>query len=231
MSITSNLESILQSIEEAKKNSDDPQKEVQLVVVSKNHDLDEIDLVHQAGIRIFGENRVQELLDKIGRNSHSDIKWHLIGHLQSNKVRQIISHVALIHSLDSLSLAKEIEKRAAKEAIEIDALLQVNIAKETQKYGIAEEEVRPFLENMHAFPHLRIKGLMFIAPNAENKDDVRPYFKRMKELFEALKAYENHQIDMQWLSMGMSHDFIEAIEEGSNMVRIGSAVFKDGNEG
>lgn len=231
MSIENNLNNIHTKIEEAKKRSDQPNRDVQLVVVSKNHSLEEIDRVHHSGIRIFGENRVQELLDKIEGNSHSDIEWHLIGHLQSNKVRQIIAHVTLIHSLDSLSLAKEIEKRAAKDSRQVQALLQVNMAQEAQKYGMPEEEVQPFLDNLHQFPHLMIKGLMFIAPNAADKEDVRPYFKRMKKLFDALKELNHPQVEMRWLSMGMSHDFVEAIEEGSNMVRIGSAVFTEGDEG
>ena len=155
-----------------------------------------------------------------------NITWHVIGHLQTNKVRQIIDEVSMIHSLDRLSLAEEIEKRASAREKVIEVLIQVNIADEEQKFGMSKEEVPVFLEKMQDFPHLKVMGLMLIAPNYENKEDVRPIFKEMYTLFSEMKEKKLSHVEMKYLSMGMSGDYRIAVEEGANMVRIGSAIFK-----
>ena len=171
---------------------------------------------------------MQELLPKIdalAEAGDSDIEWHLIGHLQKNKVRQVVGKVALIQSVDSIGLLQEIEKRAAQHDCDVDILLQVNVAGEEQKSGIAYEDIDAFVAEMPNMPHVFLKGLMFIAPNLENKDDLRPYFKKMNDKFNELKTKNIDHVEMQWLSMGMSGDYDVAVSEGANMVRIGSAVF------
>ena len=200
--------------------------EVKLVAVSKYHTIDEVKEAYNDGQRVFGENRVQELLPKIeAMSDKGDVEWHLIGHLQKNKVRQVVDKVAMIESVDSIGLLEEIEKRAAQNDCQIDILLQVNVAEEEQKSGISFEDIDAFVAAMPECKHVFLKGLMFIAPNLENKDDLRPYFKKMNDKFQALKQNENEHVQMQWLSMGMSGDYEYAIEEGANIVRIGSAVF------
>lgn len=226
LSIAENLSAIRKNIEAAQEKSPHNMGDVKLVVVSKHHNTDEIREAMAAGITEFGENRVQELLPKVEELAEEPLTFQLIGHLQTNKVRQIVDKVDMIQSLDSAKLAKEIEKRAAKIDRIIDVLVQVNMAGEEQKYGMAPDEVLPFLEDIRNYPHLHVQGLMFIAPNFEDKDDVRPYFAKMRELFFTIKEKNIPNVEMKWLSMGMSGDYMTAIEEGANMVRIGSAVFK-----
>lgn len=228
MSIAQNLETIHQHIAAdcALRHSDNGA--VKLIAVSKYHTVDEIKEAYKDGQRSFGENRVQELLPKIDALAEAgatDIEWHLIGHLQKNKVRQVVGKVALIQSVDSIGLLEEIEKRAVQHDCNVDILLQVNVAKEEQKSGIALEDVDAFVAEMPKMSHVFLKGLMFIAPNLENKDDLRPYFKTMYEKFQELKQQTIAHVDMKWLSMGMSGDYEVAVSEGANMVRIGSAVF------
>lgn len=230
MSIAENLKRIGAQIELAKGKSQNPSRRVDLVAVSKTHSPEEILLAQQAGAKAFGENRVQELADKMDKLADHDLSWHFIGHLQTNKVRQIIKGVALVHSLDRPSLAKELNKRAQQEDRILPALVQVNMAGEAQKHGMAPADVIPFLEGIDAFPALRVEGLMFMAPNAENKEEVRPYFRQMKDLFDTIAERSLPQVSMTHLSMGMSGDFHIAIEEGATMVRIGRAVFQDSLE-
>lgn len=224
MQIKNNLDNIRTTI--CKTFQDKNESDVTVVAVSKHHPVEEIMEAYQAGQRIFGENRVQELLPKIEATSHiADIKWHLIGHLQKNKVRQIVGKVDLIQSVDSIELANEIEKRAALSDCNVNILLQVNVAHEEQKHGIEFDEIDDFLSQRGQWPHLYIKGLMFIAPNLENKEDLKPYFLKLKQKFDSLKSMEDAHLKMEWLSMGMSGDYLTAIKYGANMVRIGSAIF------
>ena len=225
MSIQENINKILQNIEEAKILAPFPEP-VTLVAVTKFQDVEKLRELRKTGQCIFGENRVQELLTKVEPLRDENITWHVIGHLQTNKVRQIIDEVSMIHSLDRLSLAEEIEKRASAREKVIEVLIQVNIADEEQKFGMSKEEVPVFLEKMQDFPHLKVMGLMLIAPNYENKEDVRPIFKEMYTLFSEMKEKKLSHVEMKYLSMGMSGDYRIAIEEGANMVRIGSAIFK-----
>ncbi len=225
MSIQENINKILQNIEEAKILAPFPEP-VTLVAVTKFQDVEKLRELRKTGQCIFGENRVQELLTKVEPLRDENITWHVIGHLQTNKVRQIIDEVSMIHSLDRLSLAEEIEKRASAREKVIEVLIQVNIADEEQKFGMSKEEVPVFLEKMQDFPHLKVMGLMLIAPNYENKEDVRPIFKEMYTLFSEMKEKKLSHVEMKYLSMGMSGDYRIAVEEGANMVRIGSAIFK-----
>lgn len=228
MSIAENLETIHENIKRVCQTRTADSGEVRLVAVSKYHTVDEIKEAYADGQRVFGENRVQELLPKIealAEAGDTDIQWHLIGHLQKNKVRQIVDKVAMIESVDSIGLLEEIEKRAAQHDCEVNILLQVNVAQEEQKSGIAFEEIDAFVDAMPKMPHVYLKGLMFIAPNLENKDDLRPYFKKLYDKFCELKAKDIDHVEMRWLSMGMSGDYEVAVSEGANMVRIGSAVF------
>ena len=225
MSIQENINKILQNIEEAKILAPFPEP-VTLVAVTKFQDVEKLRELRKTGQCIFGENRVQELLTKVEPLRDENITWHVIGHLQTNKVRQIIDEVSMIHSLDRLSLAEEIEKRASAREKVIEVLIQVNIADEEQKFGMSKEEVPVFLEKMQDFPHLKVMGLMLVAPNYENKEDVRPIFKEMYTLFSEMKEKKLSHVEMKYLSMGMSGDYRIAVEEGANMVRIGSAIFK-----
>ena len=225
MSIQENINKILQNIEEAKILAPFPEP-VTLVAVTKFQDVEKLRELRKTGQCIFGENRVQELLTKVEPLRDENITWHVIGHLQTNKVRQIIDEVSMIHSLDRLSLAEEIEKRASAREKVIEVLIQVNIADEEHKFGMSKEEVPVFLEKMQDFPHLKVMGLMLIAPNYENKEDVRPIFKEMYTLFSEMKEKKLSHVEMKYLSMGMSGDYRIAVEEGANMVRIGSAIFK-----
>lgn len=227
MSIKDNLDIIHKRMAKALAKSAEPERALELLVVSKQRSLEEIQLVYDAGARLFGENRVQELTLKLDSSWPEDLAWHYIGPLQTNKVRHIVGEVELIHSLDRERLAKEISKRAQNHGIDVRALLQVNMAAEEQKQGFAPEDVLPFLESMESFPGLFVDGLMFMAPNTEDKEEVRPYFRQMKELFDTIAESSLPQVRMQHLSMGMSGDYPIAIEEGATIVRIGSAVFID----
>lgn len=197
--------------------------EVTLVAVSKTVDVDQVDQAALLGIQDFGENRVPELLRK--QQAFPELRWHMIGRLQTNKVKDLIGKTVLIHSLDRWSLARELNRRAQLAQTTVDALVQVNIAGEEQKGGLAPEDVESFLSSLGELPALRIKGLMTMAPEASNAEEVRPVFREMKELKLKLLKRQYDYVDLKYLSMGMSQDFEVAVEEGSNMVRIGSAIF------
>lgn len=201
-------------------------KEVTLVAVSKTKPVEDILELYQLGQRDFGENYVQELVDKQAQLP-KDIRWHFIGHLQSNKVKYIAPFVHLIHGVDSASLVKEINKQAQKNGRIIDVLLQVFIASEETKYGLDENELVSIVEGFGKaeFGNVRVVGLMGMASFTENLTIVRTEFKKLKQLFDSLPSTGNVNIKPQFLSMGMSADYPIAIEEGSNMVRIGSLLF------
>lgn len=187
-----------------------------LIAVSKTHPVDKIQIIYNEGIRDFGENKVQELLQKIDKLP-KDIRWHMIGHLQTNKVKGIIDKVYLIHSVDSVKLANTIDKEAKKKNIKVDILLEINIANEESKYGFNIKELDNSIKEISSKENINIKGFMTVAPNTINPEKNRKYFKQMKKL---LDKY-NYEI----LSMGMSNDYKMAIEEGSTYVRIGSKIF------
>lgn len=224
MSIADNIAEIRETIEIAKQKSPNPAQDVTLVAVTKLHSVREISEVLAAGQMILGENRVQELLDKYDAVDR-DATWHIIGHLQSNKVKYITDKVAMVHSLESESLALELDRRMRAQGAVMDCLVQVNIANEESKFGLKKEDVIPFLQKIGTLSGIHIRGLMHIAPYFEDVEETRPLFREMYQLFEEIKACKLPGIDMEILSMGMSHDYQIAVEEGANMVRVGSKIF------
>ncbi|MEQ9467114.1 MAG: YggS family pyridoxal phosphate-dependent enzyme [Ekhidna sp.] len=197
-----------------------------LVAVSKTKPASDVMEAYATGHRDFGENKVQELAGK-AEELPKDIRWHMIGHLQRNKVKYIASFVHLIHGVDSLKLLKEIDKQGQKVDRVIDCLLQIHIAEEDTKFGLDKEELWDILngEELRAMKNIRIIGLMGMATNTENEEQVRKEFRSLKALFDEIKNSDHTNVQMNTLSMGMSGDYRIAIEEGSNMVRIGSAIF------
>lgn len=199
-------------------------EEVTLVAVSKIKPVSDIKALYDLGQRDFGENYVQELLDKQSQLP-ADIRWHFIGHLQSNKVKYIAPFVHLIHGVDSFNLLKEINKQALKNNRVMDCLLQVHVAQEATKFGLNERELNEVLEQLPALKNVQVKGLMGMASFSDDEALVRSEFKQLKKLFEQLKTREISNIKPQILSMGMSGDYAMAVEEGSTMVRVGSLLF------
>ena len=196
----------------------------EICAVSKTVDPETVNLAWEGGIRVLGENRVQELLGKLDAlNPGYDV--HLIGQLQTNKVKYVIDKVAMIQSVDREALAREISRRAAQAGVEMPVLVQVNVAREAQKAGVDEEGLLPLLKLCGELPGIRVEGLMAIMPIAADPGDVRPYFRRMREWFERLRDMNLPNIEMKTLSMGMSDDAIVAAEEGATMVRLGRALF------
>ena len=224
MSIRDNIEYINKLKNEAALKSGRTGDDVLLVAVTKLHDADEINEAIDCGITDIGENQVQEIMNKYEKVK--PVRWHLIGHLQTNKVKYIIDKVAMIHSVESLHLAQEIDKRAAQHGITMDILIQVNSAEEESKFGISVEEteqmIRDILDNC---PNLRIRGLMCIAPYEEDPENAAIYFREVKELYDRYSAIDHPNLDFKYLSMGMSNDFQVAIQEGSNLIRVGTAIF------
>lgn len=202
-------------------------KDVKLLAVSKTKPLEALEEAYIAGARDFGENKVQELVKK-SENFHEDVRWHFIGQLQSNKVKYLVNNVYLIHSLASISLLNEIEKVFGKYNKVANALIQINIGREDSKSGILEENLYEFIELIEKCNHISIKGIMVIIPIG-NEDSNRVYFKKTKKIFEELKEKNYKNINMNILSMGMTHDYMTAIEEGSNLVRIGTGIFGERN--
>jgi pyridoxal phosphate enzyme (YggS family) len=176
------------------------------------------------GIRSFGENYVQELCDKIDKLS-DDINWHMIGHLQRNKVKYIVGKVAMIHSVDSIRLAEAISKEAVKKDVTVDILIEVNVGMEENKFGITVESAYEDIKEMAKLPNIAIKGLMTSAPFVENSEDNRKYFRQLKQLSVDIQSKNIDNVDMGILSMGMTNDYIVAIEEGATIVRVGTAIF------
>ena len=222
--IEENLNSIKKEIEVICQEKNIDSSGIKLVAVTKTIDADKINQVIELGITDIGENKVQEITDKF-ENIKKGVMWHLIGHLQSNKVKYIIDKVDLIHSVDSISLAKEISLRAGKINRTMDVLIQVNPADEESKFGIEYDETENFIREVSQLSNIRIRGLMTIAPFYEDLEKVRPYFKMMKQKFDSLKNLKKENVSMDYLSMGMTSDYIVAIEEGSNLVRIGTGIF------
>lgn len=199
-------------------------EEVTLIAVSKMKPVETLQEAYDLGVRIFGENKVQELTAKY-EALPKDIHWHMIGHLQTNKVKYIIDKAELIHSVDSLKLAETIEKEAAKHDLIADILVEVNVAEEESKFGMKMEEVIPFVEKVSAFPHVRVRGLMTIAPFVEDPEENRSIFADLHKLYIDIKK-KNHDNDtVSVLSMGMTNDYEVAIEEGATMVRVGTGIF------
>ncbi len=197
--------------------------EVKLIGVSKTRSIDEMEEVYQSGVRDFGENKVQELVGKY-EAFHKDVKWHLIGHLQRNKVKYIVGKVSLIHSLDGLELLEEIEKRYAQNNLIAECLIQINIGEEASKTGISIKELEVLIHAIEKCNNVKVKGLMAIIPIGQEKQ-CRDYFKQMKNIWDEKKLQNYKNISMEYLSMGMTGDYHTAVEEGSNMVRVGEGIF------
>ena len=197
---------------------------VQLVAVSKLKSVQEINALYDLGHRDFGENYVQELLEKQARLP-ADIRWHFIGHLQINKAKYIVPFIYLIQGVDSINLLKEINKQAKKAGRIVNVLLQVHIAEEESKYGLNEEELNQVMNHLADFQHIRVKGLMGMASFSDDISKVKNEFRYLKWLYDRIRSAATDAHDLQLLSMGMSGDYRLAIEEGSNMVRIGSLLF------
>ena len=216
-----NFQSVEARIQAACDRAGRSRKEVTLIAVSKTKPVEMLQTIYDAGSRDFGENKVQEMCDKI-EQLPTDIRWHMIGHLQTNKVKYIVGRVSLIHSVDSLHLAQEIEKQAAKLDVIVPILIEVNIAEEESKFGIHKEETISLVREVAALPHIRIQGLMTIAPYVENPEDNRAYFRGIKQLSVDIARENIDNVSMDCLSMGMTGDYEVAIEEGATMVRVGT---------
>jgi pyridoxal phosphate enzyme (YggS family) len=228
MNIADNLKHINENVAKAALKSGRQPSDITVIGVTKTIDAQvlasELDVLLESGICNFGENRVQELTAKqpvLG----DKIKWHMIGSLQRNKVKFVVGQVVLIHSLDSLRLAEEINRIAGQKGVVADVLIEVNIGSEESKHGIATENVMDFAKEVMMLPNLSVKGLMTIAPFVDNPEENRGHFKKMAELFANLKTMAGPNGDIQFLSMGMTGDYGVAIEEGANMVRIGTGIF------
>ena len=197
---------------------------VLLVAVTKTHTVEEINAAIDCGITDIGENKVQEILEKYDRVK--PVRWHMIGHLQTNKVKYIIDKVDLIHSVDSIKLAKEIDKRAAQHGKVMEVLIQVNAAHEESKWGIDPKDTGDLIkEIIETCPNVKIKGLMSVAPYSDDPEEIRPFFAEVKQLYDEYGMIESDGIDFEYLSMGMTHDYVTAMEEGSNLIRVGTAIF------
>ena len=224
MSIRENIEKVNQLKEEAAARSGRSGADVLLVAVTKLHTPEEMNEAIDCGITDIGENKVQEIMDKYDRVK--PVKWHLIGHLQTNKVKYIIDKVSMIHSVDSLKLAQEIDKRAAQHQLKMDILIQVNSAEEESKFGIKTEETGQMIQDiLEQCENIRIRGLMCIEPFEENPEDARVYFAEVKKLYDTYGQIQHERLHFKYLSMGMSGDFQGAIEEGSNLIRVGTSIF------
>lgn len=221
--LAENIRQIKKNIELAQTRSPFSAKEITLLAVTKTQGMEQIREAFAGGLYQFGENRVQELLEKY--EVMPQAKWHLIGHLQTNKVKYIIDKVKLIHSLDSLELAAEINKRAVAAKLVMPVLVQVNIAEEETKFGICKEEVEPFLAALADFPNLKVKGLMTIGPYVEDPEEIRPIFRTLRLLSQKESILKFAHVDMEVLSMGMSNDYEVAVEEGATIIRLGTTIF------
>ena len=223
-----NLANVEKNIEQACKNAGRSRDEVTLIAVSKTKPVEMLQEIYDENIRDFGENKVQELCSKM-EQLPSDIRWHMIGHLQRNKVKYIVGKVELIHSVDTYRLAEEINIQAKKQNVIVPILVEVNIAHEESKFGISAEDAILLVEEISKLENVRIRGLMTIAPFVENPEDNRLYFRKIKQLSVDITNKNIDNVFMEILSMGMTGDYMVAIEEGATMVRVGTGIFGERN--
>lgn len=226
--ILENINTVKENIKAACEKCGRNPEEVTLIAVSKTKPVSLLEEAYETGCRDFGENKVQELCEKY-EVMEKDIKWHAIGHLQTNKVKYLIGKTTLIHSVDSYKLACEIEKQAAKHDCIMDILIEVNIANEESKFGLAKEEVLDLVKQISLLPHVRIKGLMTVAPYVEVPEENRLYFRNIKQLSVDIDNQNIDNVYMNVLSMGMTGDYMVAIEEGATLVRVGTGIFGERN--
>ncbi len=228
MSIRTNLTQVIENIHSAvhkrSKTLINESKNVKLVAVTKNHEVAAIQEAVAAGVLAIGENRIQEAAKK-AQILQKQVEWHLIGHLQTNKVRQAVQLFDLIHSVDSKKLALEIDRIAGVLGKRQDILIQVNMADEDTKFGIASNEALTLVKYISSLEHVRLCGVMTIAPFYDNAEEARPLFRNMYQLFMELKDMNLANTKIEWLSMGMTNDYIIGVEEGANLVRIGTGIF------
>lgn len=222
--LSENLKDVEQRIVKACERSGRDRKEVTLIAVSKTKPVSMLEEIYSEGIRYFGENKVQEMCDKY-EEMPKDIRWQMIGHLQTNKVKYIVDKADLIHSVDSVHLAEMIDKEAKKKDTTVRILLEVNMAREESKFGFMPEEVMDAVERISGYSSLKIEGLMTIAPFVADPEENRKYFAGLRELSVDIRSKNVNNVNMSILSMGMTNDFEVAIEEGATMVRIGTAIF------
>ena len=226
--ITENLEQVKKNIRDACRAAGRDPGEVTLIAVSKTKPTELLQEAYDAGARDFGENKVQEIMDKYPQLP-ADIRWHMIGHLQRNKVKYIVDKAAMIHSVDSFRLAQTIEQEAAKHEVQVPILLEVNVAEEESKFGLKMDEVLPLIERIAEFPHIKVCGLMTIAPFVENAEENRMFFRQLKKLSVDIEAKNINNVSMSVLSMGMTGDYQVAVQEGATMVRVGTGIFGERN--
>lgn len=219
-----NYDNVAGKISDACAKSGRDVNDVTLIAVSKTKPVSMLWEIYDHGCRNFGENKVQELVDKY-EVMPKDIKWHMIGHLQRNKVKYIVDKAALIHSVDSLRLAEEISKEAVKKNVEVDILIEVNVAMEESKFGTTASETPGLVEAISKLPGIHIKGLMTIAPYVENPEENRQYFAQLKQLSVDISAKNIDNVSMDVLSMGMTGDYQVAVSEGATLVRVGTGIF------
>ena len=223
-----NYENVLEKVQCSCDKAGRDRKDVTLIAVSKTKPVEMLKEVYDCGCRDFGENKVQEIMDKYPQLP-LDIRWHMIGHLQTNKVKYIGDKVYMIHSVDSIKLAKEISKEALKKNVVVKILLEVNVAQEETKFGLLTEEVLNFYKEVVDLPGLKVCGLMTIAPYVENPEENRQYFVDLKQLMVDIQSEKTDNISVGELSMGMTGDYEVAIEEGATFVRVGTGIFGERN--
>ena len=222
--IKQNIQIVEEKITTAAERAGRKREDVLLLAVSKTKPVEVIREAVACGLTSLGENKVQEIMEKY-EPMGDGVHWHLIGHLQTNKVKYIIDKVDMIHSVESLRLAEEINKRAAAKSLVMDVLVEVNMAEEESKFGIQPERVEEFLHQIAPLPHIRVRGLMTVAPFVENPEENRVYFRKMRELLVDMNQKKIDNINMDVLSMGMTGDYEVAIEEGATIVRVGTGIF------
>lgn len=225
MAIAENIKAIEEKITAAALKSGRKREDILLLAVTKTVDTSIMKEALKLGLNEFGENKPQEINRKYDEFVNDDVKWHQIGHLQTNKVKYIIDKVCLIHSLDSVKLAEEINKRAEAKGISMEVLIEINIGDEEAKHGVAYEDAENLALEVSKLSNIKVKGLMCVAPFISDEAVLRQYFKKMNKLFIDIRDKNYNNIDMKYLSMGMTNDYEIAIEEGSNIVRIGTGIF------
>lgn len=225
MSIAENVAAIRAAMESAARDSGRDPKEIKLCAATKMNDAAAVRQAIAAGVDVCGENRVQELTQKLGENAYVGAPVHFIGHLQTNKVRQVVGKVDLIQSVGSLHLLEAVNKEAARQNLRQDILLEVNIGEEAAKTGFAASEILPLIDKIDSFSNICVRGLMAIPPISENPGDNSKFFLKMREIYVDIRAKKKDNVLVDCLSMGMSGDYLDAIRCGSTMVRIGTAIF------
>lgn len=225
MSIAENVAAIRAAMESAARDAGRDPKEIKLCAATKMNDAAAVRQAIAAGVDVCGENRVQELTQKLGEKAYVGAPLHFIGHLQTNKVRQVVGKVDLIQSVGSLHLLEAVNKEAARQNLRQDILLEVNIGEEAAKTGFAASEILPLIDKIDSFSNICVRGLMAIPPISENPGDNSKFFLKMREIYVDIRAKKKDNVQVDCLSMGMSGDYLDAIRCGSTMVRIGTAIF------